>query len=98
MNEFDIIRRRRRRGEGQKKEQPLDIKFEVTLVNLPILRPSNPRFPSSSRVAYAADCDFRGFCMIIFGQYTKIIGESIRKQKNHVANFYDGFPVFWAIF
>jgi len=46
MNEFDIIRQRRRRGEGQKKEQPLDIKFEVTLVNLPILRPSNPRFPS----------------------------------------------------
>ena|SRR6218665_418893 len=51
-----------------------------------------------SRVAYAADCGSRGFCMIIFGQYTKIIGESIRKQKNHVANFYDGFPVFWAIF
>src|SRR6218665_3620300 len=51
-----------------------------------------------SRVAYAADCGSRGFCMIIFGQYTKIIGESIRKQKHHVAYFYDGFPVFWAIF
>ena len=51
-----------------------------------------------SRVAYAADFGSRGFCMIIFGQYTKIIGESIKKQKNHVANFYDGFPVFWAIF
>src|SRR6218665_4190576 len=55
-------------------------------------------FKISSRVAYAADCGSRGFCMIIFGQYTKIIGESIRKHKNHVANFYDGFPVFWAIF
>jgi len=55
------------------------------------------RFPVS-RVAYAADCGSRGFCMIIFGQYTKIIGESIRKQKNHVANFCDGFPVFWPIF
>src|SRR6218665_103730 len=51
-----------------------------------------------SRVAYAADCGSRGFCMIIFGQHTKIIGESIRKQKNHVAYFYDGFPMFWGIF
>jgi len=53
---------------------------------------------SYSRVAYVADCGSRGFCMIIFGQYTKIIGKSIRKQKNHVAYFYDGFPVFRAIF
>ena len=33
--------------------------------------------------------------MIIFGQYTKIIGECIRKQKNHVAYFYDAAASIW---
>jgi len=36
--------------------------------------------------------------MLIFGYSIKIIGEAIRKQKNHVANFSDEFPRFCPLF
>jgi len=48
--------------------------------------------------AYVADCDSRGFLMLILTNILKSSVSLLENKKSHVAYFYDGFPVLWVTF